>query len=261
MSAQSDRQKLVSDKIFRIERSLASDDIEPAIGHLKRGTGSRTGCLASLVSHAMDRGLLAWFKMHDLTALRQWFREVARLDRLSYEAEANTLNPLAASWALMYPLVANDEELIDWYSGFEGTHDGERVEDTDTADFLAYQYIVALRGDWARLASRCDRLDARPPAAARLQKYAADHQVFRSLARGDEAALQGAMTQLLDPQLVRSRTHDERGSTEGLVFTPAVIYAKLAWRRGMKIVPDTPLVPPEWLPLDPAPPMPSPYGI
>ena len=50
-----------------------------------------------------------------------------------------------------------------------------------------------------------------------------------------------------------SRAKAESGFTEDLISTPAVIYAKIAWLHGCKVVVDTPYIPAEWLPMDPLP--------
>lgn len=261
MNAELENPAFLDGTIKWLEEALANDNTQRPISHLRNGTGSRTGCLSSLANNAEKRALLAWLKGHDIVAMRQWFRESSRLRRLRLEAETNTSGPLGASLALLYPLVSNDCELINWFAHFEGTYDPDRVLDRRTLDFLAYQTVIAMRGDWGLLESRCDAVIADPPRTAGLQKYMVDHHVYRALARGDELGLRVAMQTLLDPQLVRSRSNDEGGYTEGLIFTPAIILAKLAWRRGMNIEIDSPLVPAEWLPLDSAPPMVSAFGV
>lgn len=261
MEATPDRNVVVSEAVKSLKRILQEPVDPELLQHIRNGTGNPQACLRFLAGRAEKQALLAWFDAQDVNAARQWFGEAGRLRREAYEISANTLGPLGSSWELMCPLLSNNEPLIDWYAHFEGNYDSERVQAPQTFDFLAYQTIVALRGDWASLDARCDAVLADPPQSAEAQKYLADHRVYRALARGDEAALQLAMQQLLDPTLVRSRSNDEGAYTRDLISTPAVIYAKLAWRRGMRIAVASPLVPDAWLPLDAATSMASPYGV
>ncbi len=63
--------------------------------------------------------------------------------------------------------------------------------------------------------------------------------------------MQEVLQDLVTPPALRARANDESGSKEEFVFTPAVIYAKIAWSHGCEIIVDTPYIPAEWLPMDP----------
>ena len=252
-----------TDRLTHIKSHLAGGfSIEHKVDHIKNGTGDPQACVRGLRSHSLASAMNAWFGDKDLTATRQWFRESARLQSMALEMKKADLRG-AGAWdsELLTPLVANDKELLDWFATHDFMFNKERSEDSKTADFLTYQAYLALRGDWARLEARCDEVIANPPKAKYLQDSLVDHQFYRALARGDEAGMQTAIAVLLTPKMLKAREDSESGFTQDLISTRAVIYTKLAWRHGFRFDPGSPLVPSEWLPLDPAPPWPSPYGI
>ena len=206
--------------------------------------------------------MLAWFQDHDLTATRQWFRQSAEMNKRAYEIRYGTVGAGGKTLELRAPLVSNDDELIAWFANARHLYNAKAVQDHKSGDdFWAYQAIVALRGEWRELEARCDRVLADPPRAASEQKYLVDHRFYRGLARGDEAEMLAALAEMLQPKAVRARGNDESGFTQDLIFTPALIYTKLAWRKGHRIDPRSPLVPSEWLPLDRPTTFPSFYDL
>ncbi len=84
-------------------------------------------------------------------------------------------------------------------------------------------------------------------------KYVSDQEFFLALADQDVSGMEAALERLTQPQLVRSRSSDESGYTGDLIFRPAVVYAKIAWHHGHKVKVNSPLVPAEWLPMEPLP--------
>jgi hypothetical protein len=64
------------------------------------------------------------------------------------------------------------------------------------------------------------------------KKYLIDYDFYFGLARRDVEKAQVALRQLVAPNSLRARSNDESGYTLDLISTPAVIYAKIAWRHG-----------------------------
>ena len=249
------------DRLTHIQSHLVGGFDEGCVRHIQNGTGNPYGCALLLGSHSLASAMNAWFGDKDLTSTRQWFREWARLQRMAYEIDLDPRGPGSWTSNLIAALVSNDKELLDWFATNDFMFNKERAEDSRTGDFLTYQAYLALRGDWTRLEARCDEVIANPPKAKYLQDSLVDHQFYRALARGDKAGMQAAIASLLTPKMLKAREDSESGFTQDLISTRAVIYTKLAWRHGFRFDPGSPLVPSEWLPLDPAPPWPSPYGI
>lgn len=241
-------------RIAHIKDHLAGGyDVPKLVNYVRNGLGNPRACLMALAGYAQASALYSWFALKDLAATRSWFHEAARCDRLGYEMEHDVSGPGAKALQLLKPLISNDNELIDWFAHHEDAYDANRIQDHRTHDFWAYQAVVALRQDWATLESRCRKVIADPPKAASEQRYLLDHQFYLALAQGDEERMQEVLEQLLQPKRVRARDSNEGGYSADLISTPAVIFAKLAWRRGCRIQVKSPLVPAEWLPLDSPP--------
>lgn len=203
--------------------------------------------------------MLSWFVDHDLAAMRQWFYVSARLDQELYKRVNETHSPGAKMLALLHPLLSNHRGLIQWFSQWDRTYD--YIDKVHTRHFWAYQAIVALRGDWERLAARCRAVLRDPPQAKSEQKYLVDHHFYLALSQGDVQGMEAALAQITTPQALRARRIDESGFTADLISKPAVIYAKIAWYHGYEVKPDTPYVPHEWLPMTPLDEYKSPYSF
>ena len=194
-----------------------------------------------------------WFTHYNLTSMREWCYVASRLDQELYRRVPDTMSPGAKMLQLLKPLLSNNREMIDWFANHDQAYDLKRVEDPKTHDFWAYQGVVALRGDWDRLVSRCRTIANDPPKAREEQKYLVDYRFHLALARGDMGEMQAALRELVTPSALQRRSNSESGYTEDLISTPAVIYAKIAWLHGHRVVVDTPYIPAEWLPMDPLP--------
>ncbi|MFC5500080.1 Imm49 family immunity protein [Caenimonas terrae] len=76
-------------------------------------------------------------------------------------------------------------------------------------------------------------------------------QFLLALAEHDVGKMEAVLQSLVTPRSVAGRNNDESGFTEDLISKAAVIYAKIAWRDGYRLQPNSPLVPEEWLPATP----------
>jgi hypothetical protein len=227
------------------------EDVSHSINNIEKKIGNLPACVMSLSSHAMGSALCAWFEHRNLNALKQWWYVSAKLDQLWYQIGDQPFSPRANMLRLLKPLLSDENELIDWFSHYDQAYDMKRVEDHKAHDFFAYQSIVALQGDWLRLLKRCDKVLNDPPGASKEQKYLLDHHFYKALAQGDMGKMQSVLQELLSSKVLKARGDDENGFTEDLIFTPAVIYAKIAWRHGYEVKVDSPYVPAEWLPVEP----------
>ncbi len=177
------------------------------------------------------------------------------MQRLAYELRLRpSRDSTGAKMAYLMPsLVANDETQLTWFAHNDFMYDVDAGEDPRAIEFWAMQFVFALRGDWSRLATRSRLILDDLSRSPGLERFLPDHRFFFALATHDEAGMVSAIDEVLGPDSQGWRLSAEGGYTEGLICTHAVIYTKLAWRRGHFIDPASPLVPSEWLPLD-APP-------
>ena len=211
------------------------------------------GCLMILSDHAFGSALLSWFRHRDLASTRQWLYAVSRLDQTRYRWIKDTDAPMARAGLLVKPLVSNYLGLIRWFAECDDGYDLKRVEDVRTWDYLGYQAPLALRGDWDRLAQRSLTAVDYLSATKNKIKYLADQEFFLALAQQNRAGMEAALERLTQPRLVRSRSNQEHGLAENLISTAAVAYAKIAWLHGHEVQVNSPLVPAEWLPMEPLP--------
>jgi hypothetical protein len=243
-------------RVQHIESHLQVDH-SGAVENLKNNTGSALGSALNLTSHAEARAMHAWFAREDIAATKQWAYVSARLSRLSYEHESQEYglafkhSPIAKMLSLLMPLLSENEDLINWFAKFDTAYDQKRIENHKTADFRAYQAIVALRGDWPRLLARSEKALTDPPRANAEQKFLIDQQFFLALAQGNIAGMESALTKILTPRALAARHNHESGYTADLISSYAFIYAKIAWFRGYKIIVDSPFLPGAWLPIAP----------
>jgi hypothetical protein len=222
-----------------------------ALSLIESGKGSFEGCLYNLGSHAFANAIYSWFGLYDLDAMKEWFFLSASLDKKIYEIEIDRNGAIGKLLQLLHPLLSDNRDLIEWYANNPDLYYQDRIENTKTADFFAYQGVVAIRGEWDRLRDRCARVLAEPPKTSHLKKYIIDHQFFLALADHDVARMEAAIAAVAEPRAVRGRANDESGFTESLISSYAVIYAKIAWFHGFKLKVDSPLVPGAWLPIKP----------
>lgn len=225
-----------------------------AIKYIEKNIGSPINCLSSLSHDAQAKAMLAWFEQNDLNALRQWSFVSAKLMQLYHQmetAEGSVLKINAGPYSaeLMQPLLSNNNELIDWFAHYDEIYDMNRVEKVSTLDFMAYQAVVALRGDWPRLIERCNKVIATPPPS--LGRYNEYHHFWLALARGNKPKMEQVLHEIAHPKVLRTRISEESPISEDLIFTRIIICIKIAWRNGYQVKVDSPCVPMEWMPNEP----------
>lgn len=244
--------KAASKRIAHIKKHLEIGfQVDQLIHNVENNLGNPRACLMSLSSHGEASAMCAWFEHRDLPAMRQWLHVAARLDQKWYQMEEDTQGPGAKMLQLLHPLLSNNRSLIEWFAHYDAAYDLERVESHKTHDFWAYQAVVALRGEWDRLAERCARVTRDPPGASAEQKYLMDHQFYLGLARRDLGKMTEALEYLVTPKMIRARINHDSGYAADLISTAAVIYAKIAWYHGCEVRVDSPYIPQEWLPTTP----------
>lgn len=238
-------------RLLHVKQHLLMSKVTPALDHIVAKTGSRSGCLLSLESHALASAVEAWFEKGDLSATKSWAYNCGRLHLIWTMENMETHSPAARVLNLLMPLVSDHSLLIERYAHLDQAFDPKRRDSTTTLDFLSYQSLLALRGDWLNLIYRCEEVLAHPPRTASLNKYLLDQHFYLALAKSDKSSMEGVLHELVSTKCLRGRQNDESGFTRDLISTYAVIYAKLAQRHGHKISINSPLVPDPWIPIAP----------
>ncbi|UWU24780.1 immunity 49 family protein (plasmid) [Rhizobium sp. CB3060] len=230
---------------------VGSLSAQQALSFIENSKGSFEGCLRTLRSYAFANAIYSWFGLQELDAMKEWFFLSASLRKKNYEIEIDRNSAMAKLLELLHPLLSDNRDLIEWYANNPDLYYQDRIENTKTSDFFAYQGVVAIQGDWDRLRDRCARVLADPPKTSQLKKYIIDHQFFLALANHDLPRMEAAIAAVAEPRAVRNRANDESGYTESLISTYAVIYSKIAWFHGFEVKVNSPLIPADWLPIQP----------
>lgn len=224
--------------------------IDSCLQHIKNNTGSPTGAMRLLKSHAEAAAMASWYETGDLSTFKNWLYTRCKLE---YSLMNEPYNEIGSSQAYidralsgMWYLLSDNEELIDWYSNFDKFFDKKRVEDVKKADFWTKQFFIALRGEWNILIERCERILANPPTNTE-KRFLIDHQFYLALGKGDVAGMESVIQELVTQKMISNRLSIEGGFSEGLICSPAIIYCKLAWRWGYQIAVDSPYIPREWI--------------
>lgn len=245
------RTEKASRRLDHIKSHLdAGYDLELLIGLINSGSGDVRSCVNSLSSHALASALWQWFEDNDLIGFKSWLSISGQLRKYSYSIKTDSSGALGKKMQLMAPLLSDDEDLIKWFS--EENNDAFDLADAENPkkiDFVAYQAILAIRGNWDKLKEKSEIFLASPSSS--LKKYVVDMEFYSALASKDIDKMSEAIQQLVSPKFIASRSNSESGYTDGLISTFAVIYSKIAWRHGFKINIKSPYVPEEWLPISP----------
>lgn len=242
----------VADRLDHVRGHVENNhQIEKLVANINADVPHKNACLLLLSSHAMGEAILAWFGRYDVANFKNWLFTAAEIDRMSYLAETNTSAPAGKFLQLLKPLVSDNVSLVSWFSRFDSAYDIRRIENPKTEDFFAYQAIIALRGDWSRLKLRCDKVISEQSLGQVGGKYFLDNQFYEALSRKDVSGMQGALTQLVTPKLLRARRNFESGFTEGLISTYAIIYSKIAYLHGIDLDIESRYIPSDWLVIAP----------
>lgn len=225
-------------------------DVEGYISNIENNLGNPVACAGRLSSYAFAKGIHAWFELSDLEVMKNWFYVSESLHKYQFSLQSDKMNFLPKALDFMRALVSDNISLIDWFCNCNEIVDGKRIQSTTTADFLAYQIILAVKGDFPQIIERCLRMNTNPPKGPK-KMFLQDNDFFLALANGDISGMEAALKELTSPASIKKRLSIESGFSEGLISTFGVIYAKIAWRHGYEVRVETPYIPKEWLPVTP----------
>jgi Immunity protein 49 len=225
-------------------------DVEGCIFNIEQGRGNPVACAGLLSSQALAMGMQSWFEMKNLESTKEWFSISGELNKYAFILQSDVMNFLFKMLEFMRPLVSDNEALIDWFCQFSNIRDAKRIESITTPDYIGYQIVLAVKGEWTLLAERCERMIANPPKG-KTKRFLLDNEFFLALAMKDKGGMESVLTELVSPKLIKARADSESGYSEGLISTYGVIYAKIAWRHGFEVEVDSPYIPAEWLPVRP----------
>ena len=188
-----------------------------------------------LNSYAITRAVLSWFADGDAAALRSWAKCAARME-LRVTLCEKYYQPYGLFSALVWPLLANDVELVNSYIELSASaYEEKRRTNPRTDEYLLAQVGHAFAGNWATLAENCREwlLQQKIPKSQELNVL--DYKFLAALAQQSEGDMAEVLQAMVSPAELRRHRNIESGYTADLMSSKGVIYAKLAWYHGIKV--------------------------
>ena len=245
-----------------IQHAGYDETVERRIEYATEKKGSMTSVLGGLAGYSDANSIVSWVRDGDLKKFKEWSYISAKLNRMVFQYDPNSWLP---TYMFFGAVLSDQAEIIDWYKQFTLPYEvnAASIKDRDNPrqpDFHGYQLILALNGKWDELRIRCEQILSLEIKKDR--KYLIDHRFYLALANGDQIGMENVLTELTSPKIARVRNYEFAFTfTEHFIATHATLYAKLAWLSGYKVQIDTPLIPKEWLPIQPLAEYPEPWAF
>lgn len=243
-----------------IKNLMGEDELPIDARYINEGKGGFGGCLRNLHSLHALKFSRAWFACHELEALKlQAFiaSKLHYIQCIDVEPQGITLEN-----QYFYALMSDHESIIRWMMSLGPVSPAglKLINNPAQHFFRQWQMTLALRGDWKILGERAERfLSDVPP---KMKKWAIDMRFYLSLSKGEKTAIEDVLEELISDKFARIRNEVfEVPFPSAFISSYATMYAKIASRYGHEIRLKHPLVPDEWLPVNPLPSYPDTYDF
>ena len=187
---------------------------------------------------------------------RQHFYIAALLDKLRIDYFNNRLFDFGLPY-VCYPILSDNEQLIKEYSQLryqkgvnaelsmdEMVLQGESAIWCNTIQFFMANDIKGIE----RNLNIIETLTL-PKLPKNQQELKLDYEFYKALLSKDKSKCEEILEQLVSPKIHKKR--NDNAILSKYVSQPALGYAKLAWRQGLEVEVNSPLVPKEILPIEP----------
>lgn len=220
--------------------------------------GSREGSLATLIRTSQAYSTLAFFRKNNVAEGKRWASTAAKLQILRSFLLPGEMYLVED---LLWPTLSDNEELIDWYCRFDSpySHHLPEIDNPKSFYFYRYQSFLALNGRWNELADRSRRILAMSDQITRDRSYLIDHEFYLALANQKKDEAERVLMEKVAPKARRSRYEQQSGMARDFMDTYATLFAKLAWRRGLQVAPNTPWIAEKLLAVSPLDEYPDPW--
>lgn len=203
----------------------------------------------------LPRSLASWIQTDDIKQVKQLSYMSAKAERMSYQT-----NPEPSAYGffrVFSALLSDHKELIHWFAWHVlpviGGAPGHKPAFTrpNSEEFQTFQCHLAMMGEMDWLAERSEQA-LQPGVKFKKKTHEIDHRFFMALAKGDTAAME---TELM--QLLKGRAARPRNTENGLTYQSKVVsgwgfmLAKIAYLNGYELDIDSPWLPQSWLPVQP----------
>jgi hypothetical protein len=191
----------------------------------------------------------------DYSGAKQHFFTAALIDKLRVEEFNDNLFDFGLPY-VVYPILSDNDHLIESYSRLkyrqsgklagmeENVLNGEDAIWCNTVQLLMGNDILGVK----RNLSIIEKVTLQK-LAKNQQELIIDYEFYKALLAKDKSQCEKLIEQLLSPQVHKKRNINNVLSP--YVSQPALGYAKLAWRLGVEVEINSPLVPKALLPIEP----------
>jgi hypothetical protein len=170
--------------MLHIKAHIDAAPIGLCIDNILNKKGNVAASIGLLSGHHEALAIYSWFSDGDIFSTRNNFYISARWAKMGYEIEYDYSSPGYYIFELLQPLISNESGTINWFANSDFLYDRKKSDNHKTADFYAYQAILAINGRWEGLIERSERVLQESPKSAQLISLEIDHRFYLALARG-----------------------------------------------------------------------------
>lgn len=243
--------KSISDGIEHVS-GIADMGVHRQVELLTARQGSRSGCLSTMRGPLGSLALLSNYRDGSMDEMKKWAYLSAKSHVMALHESISTTLVVDLLW----PLISDNEEIIDWYRKFDAQYwpDDPEITGGDKNNpknwmYYRYQSWLALNQRWDELAERCERILSMQDEIRKDRMYLIDHKFYLALSHGDVPGMEAVLTEMCQPRMLALRHKQESGLTDKFIASHATIFSKIAWRNGYEVNVDIPWIPKEWLPI------------
>ena len=190
-----------------------------------------------------------YFIEKDLRSAKQNFYKHGRITQfLTLKYNSNILNYGMQHFS--YTLLSDNRKLINDFSNLKyENYLGESYMQAVNRGKATSMYVLQclIKDDWSEYERVLPIFKDKFLKKNKLMEI--DGIFYEALARKDKKTMEEALKELVSPKMHKKR--NTMPLNNEFISHPAIGYAKLAWYKGIEVEVDSPLVPKEWLPIQP----------
>lgn len=230
----------LQDRLITIER-LYAKDVEK-FDHL----------FGSMAMAHEKLGLLAYFARHDMIAFKRHWALASRLWAHAARHMPKSDNYTSGGYMskehqLLHAMVSESHDAIDEVATLE-TYFLERFQDnTSAAEFSFHLAQLVIRGDYEAAQAKIE-IGGKKARGKIKKAYETRTDFYSLLMKGDKAALENSITDYF-----RIERRNTMPIVCDFVYPVATFRTKLCWYKNIPVEIEHPMVPMEWMPIDPLP--------
>lgn len=199
-------------------------------------------CYKRLAQELANKAFYSWYVNNDLKAAKQWFYVAGKCVAKGAK-QAKRFVTLWTCHDFMFPLLSDSTELIQEFSTLSPLEFNTKKLDPLQGEFQSYLVQTAISKNDELLRELIQLYDKK---ADRSQNKIANQyvQFYRGLLNADIAEMEKALQ-------ILGQFKSQDSITEDFLAFHAVVMCKLAWLRSYEVKVNSPLVPMEFMPMQP----------